>query len=458
MTAITFIGSSIKWIPTLLTDLMSVFEEPLDVRMLDLSEEPARLCCEWGEAASARLGRQDRFTPFTNRTEALQGADAVLITLSTGGLAAMEQDIAIPERYGVYATVGDTAGPGGWSRSIRNIPVFREFSEDFARICPAAFIANYSNPLSALTAVLDRCAPNPVVGLCHAYFETKDVIQAIFQLPTWDPISVAIAGMNHFTWVVDFKIGREDGYRLLRERIGNGSLRDVLPAKSTDEIGFASGHELCIRLYDTYGYLPYPADRHTSEFVSFVLGGEPERYTVRDREGTEYDTTRYCDVRRTAIQHRRDQFQKRWEEFPQWVHGLKEGTVDAPKRSRETGAEMIHAYLHNRPFCDAVNVLNRGQIASLPAGACVETLGVVDGLGVRPLMVDEVPEPLSEIMRPQAVNQKWIVEGMMEGKRNLVMQGLYNDPLCRCMKPEDAAAMGNELIEANRPFLQGVLS
>jgi hypothetical protein len=37
------------------------------------------------------------------------------------------------------------------------------------------------------------------------------------------------------------------------------------------------------------------------------------------------------------------------------------------------------------------------------------------------------------------------------------MQGLYNDPLCRCMKPEDVAAMGRELIQANRPFLRDML-
>ena len=48
-------------------------------------------------------------------------ADAVLITISTGGLDAMAHDLAIPERYGIYATVGDTAGPGGWWTSAATV-------------------------------------------------------------------------------------------------------------------------------------------------------------------------------------------------------------------------------------------------------------------------------------------------------------------------------------------------
>jgi len=32
-----------------------------------------------------------------------------------------------------------------------------------------------------------------------------------------------------------------------------------------------------------------------------------------------------------------------------------------------------------------VNCLNTGQIPGLPLGCCVETLGTVDGLGVRPV-------------------------------------------------------------------------
>ena len=36
----------------------------------------------------------------------------------------MRPDVELPERYGIYQAVGDTVGPGGWSRTLRNVPVF----------------------------------------------------------------------------------------------------------------------------------------------------------------------------------------------------------------------------------------------------------------------------------------------------------------------------------------------
>ena len=451
MTNIVVLGASTSWVPRLVTDLLVAFDERLEIRLVDINPSNAELCAEWGEAANKYWGRRDRYVATTDRQQALSGADAVMITISTGGLDAMEHDIAIPERYGIYTPVGDTTGPGGWLRSIRNISVFRQFAQDFARICPRALVANYTNPMASLTATLQRCCPNPVVGLCHAFFETKDVIQHLFGLADWSQISLSIAGMNHFTWVVDFNIGREDGYTLLREKVGDGSLRDLLPEASADEINIYSRHKFCVELYDAFGYLPYPADRHTCEFVSTVLCGSPERVSQdvgTDAEKARADIIRYCDIRRTPVAERRAGMSQRDRNMQSWIKGTKE----MPSPSRETGAKMIRAYLTNQPIVDAVNTLNVGQIPGLPLGACVETLGVVDGLGAQPLMVDGVPEHLLEVMRPQAVCQKWITQGTLEGDRELLLQALYRDPQCAHLKYHEVRQMADELFEANRPY------
>jgi len=457
MATICIIGSSTGWTPTLATDLMSVFDEDLEIRLVDINPDASAVCAEWGNQARRHFGRRHQFRACADRREALKGADAVIVTISTGGLDAMDNDIAIPEKYGIYATVGDTAGPGGWSRALRNIPVFREFADDFQTLCPKAIIANYTNPMAALTATLQLCCGNPVVGLCHAYFETKDVIQKMFGLSDWSQISISIAGMNHFTWVVDFKVGREDGYRLLRERIGGGSIRDLLPRQSKDEINLWTGHDLCAEMYDAFGYLPYPADRHISEFVSYALCGHPERLVMDTNKGP-FDTVRYCTIKRTSIEHRRKMLAGRSEGLRRWVNEDRdreargEDNPHKPRRSRETGAEMVRACLRNKPFVDAVNSLNLGQIPGLPLGACVETLGVVDGMGVRPVQVAAVPEPLLEVMRPGAVCQKWTVEAALKGDRGLAIHALMRDPQCSHLKPHEVRAMAGELLEANRAW------
>ena len=452
MVSICVLGSSTSWTPGLVTDLVCTFDEPLEIRLMDINPAASKLCAEWGAAANRHHGRKDKYVCFGDRREALKGADAVIITLSTGGLDAMENDLLIPEKYGIYGTVGDTPGPSGWSRAIRNIPVFMEFARDFQEICPTAFIANYTNPLSALSGALGMCCDNPVVWLCHAYFEMKDVIQKIHGLEDWSKLSVSIAGMNHFTWVVDYTVDKQDGYKLLREKLGDRSLRDVMPKESADEIGIWSGHEFCVELFDAFGYLPYPADRHTCEFVSSVLcgwEGRPERYESCDKKGEAADTVRYCNIRRTSIDSRRKSMPEREEKMRQYISG----EAEMPKKTRETSAEMIAAYVYNKPFVDAVNVLNAGQVPGLPIGACVETLGCIDGLGARPLFVKEVPEHLLEVMRPHAICQKWTTEGVIERDRDKVLQGLYRDPQCAHLKFHEIRQMAEELFEANKKWV-----
>lgn len=453
MYIIGVIGASSLWSPTLITDLMAVFQEPLDIRLIDIDPHALQLCQQWGEAATKHYGRKDKFTTYTNRRKALEGADAVIITISTGGLESMRWDIEIPEKYGIYATVGDTAGPGGWSRAIRNIPVFQQFAQDFDEICPTAFIINYTNPMSALTATLAQSCGNPVVGLCHSYFEMKDVIQHIFNLDDRNELSLQIAGMNHFIWLIDFKVGRKDGYTLLREKIGNRSLRELLPQETIDEKGHATKHNLCAELYGTYGYLPYPGDRHTCEFLSYTLSGYPERHNIVTSDGESYDTIKYCNIKRTSISHRQQRYTRIHENILKKINQFAEQSPQTIPKSSETVAEMLYAYLNNRAMTEVVNTLNVGQIPGLPLGACVETFGIVDGLGVRPTIVNNVPEHLLEVMRPQAVSQKWVTEGAVKRNKSLLLQALYNDPQCKHMNPGEMKLMADELFAANKNYI-----
>lgn len=451
MHTICIIGSSLGWTPKLAVDLMTLFPEPLDIRLIDIDPSAAQMCREWGETAVRHYGRNDRFTAYTDRRKALEGADAVIITISTGGLNAMEQDIAIPEKYGIFATVGDTAGPSGWSRAIRNIPVFQQFAADFEEVCPQAFIVNYTNPMSALTAALEASCGNPVVGLCHSYFDFKDLIRRVFGLNDWRDISLQIAGMNHFTWMTDFKVGRQDGYAALRDKIGAGSLRDVLP--ELDDKGRPFGHELCVELYDAYGYIPYPGDRHTIEFVSYALSGYPERETAADADGHPFEVIKRYRVNRTPVAERKRGAVRARKRLPDLVGRYPQNWPEQMTKSEETGADMVYAFLHNRAMTDVVNVRNVGQIPGLPLGACVETFGMIDGSGVRPVVVDKVPEPLLELMRPQAVNQKRMTEGVIRRDKRAVLEALLNDPQCRQLAPPQIKAMAEELLTANRPYI-----
>ena len=109
--------------------------------------------------------------------------------------------------------------------------------------------------------------------------------------------------------------------------------------------------------------------------------------------------------------------------------------------------------IHNHPFVEVVNVLNAGQVHGLPLESCVETLGRIDGLGARPLLVKDVPEHLLEVMRPQAACQKWTTEGVIERDKDKLLQGLYRDPQCAHLNLHETRKMVEELFEANKKWI-----
>ena len=77
------------------------------------------------------------------------------------------------------------------------------------------------------------------------------------------------------------------------------------------------------------------------------------------------------------------------------------------------------------------NVRNTGLIPNLPAGACVEVPCLVDGAGVQPTWVGELPPQLA------ALNRTFLLEGRLQYVRHAVM-----------LDPNAAASLSREAIWA----------
>ena len=85
------------------------------------------------EAFARQLYEDARYPGIVETAPSLRGAlvgvDFIILTVAIGFLEAMRPDLEIPARYGIQQTVGDTVGPGGWSRALRHIPFMVELAE-----------------------------------------------------------------------------------------------------------------------------------------------------------------------------------------------------------------------------------------------------------------------------------------------------------------------------------------
>jgi len=106
------------------------------------------------------------------------------------------------------------------------------------------------------------------------------------------------------------------------------------------------------------------------------------------------------------------------------------GARDIPTvRSHEYGSHIIEAIETNTPTRINGNVPNRGLIANLPTGCCVEVPCLVDGHGIQPTTIAHYPTQLAALNRTNINVQELIVEASLHGDREAVYHAVMLDPL-----------------------------
>ena len=128
MTKIVIIGGgSYTWGPTFIRDIFGTPElKGATIALHDIAQDRVDLVHALGQKMIQDFNLDFHLEKTLSLEDALQGADFVILTITTGGLESMRPDLEIPAKYGVKQSVGDTTGPGGLARALRNIPVVAE--------------------------------------------------------------------------------------------------------------------------------------------------------------------------------------------------------------------------------------------------------------------------------------------------------------------------------------------
>ena len=428
-------GGSYQWGPKLVLDVaMSGHLRGGKLTLHDTDPEALDDVFRWGERAVGLAGSDLELEKSGRLDEALRGADFVVLSISTGGLEAMAHDLEIPEGYGVVQTVGDTVGPGGIFRALRNIPVVVGIAHEMERLCPDAVLLNLTNPLTALTRAVTKTTSVRTVGLCHELFGTLEVLAEEFEVPE-DRLDVEVAGVNHFIWITRVAAGGRDVTEEARRRVTKGNVRDaVLEKVGDDPDPFVNTWGFRTEMCRLYGHLPAAGDRHLCEFLPSYLEDGDERERL--------------DLRRTTIGDRKKKLVADRELVRRQADGEEEIEI---RRSREEISDVIGAVHTGRRSVNIANIPNDGQVDNLPRGAVVETYAAIDGLGARGVSFGRLPAPIENLVRPHAVNQEMTVEAALKGDKELAARAFVTDPLVS--HQPGARRMFEDLFEAHASLL-----
>lgn len=272
MPKVTFIGAgSMVFATKLVGDILS-FDELNDstIALMDIDEQRLQQTTEIAEAMVANEDLDATVESTTDRIEALDGADYVLNMINVGSTEPFENEIRIPEKYGVEQAIGDTLGPGGIFRGLRTIPTMLDIANDMEELCPDALLLNYTNPMAILCQTMFEATDIETVGLCHSVPHTAEVIADYVGVPT-EELNYWVAGINHVAWVLEAKYDGESVYPDLYE------VYDDPVTYERDTVRF--------EMMKHFGYFPTESSHHMSEYVPYFRTDEE---TIEEMSGTDF--------------------------------------------------------------------------------------------------------------------------------------------------------------------------
>ncbi len=439
MTKIVVIGGgSYTWGPTFLRDIFATSELIGSTIVLqDIAQNRVDLVCSLAQKMIDDFHLDFHLEKTLSLDEAMQGADFVILTITTGRLESMRPDLEIPAKYRIKQSVGDTTGPGGLSRALRNIPVVAEIGRKVMEICPNALFLNYTNPMTVLTRTLAMQGVK-VVGLCHEWIGVRENLAKIFGTVP-ENITAKIAGINHLIWVSDLYVDDKrvfDDLPAITEKILSGGLK----VDQDDTSVFADHAKVKSTLFELYGALPAAGDRHIAEFF-------PHFINESTNWGGQYDLILTSVEDRYAMEAE--------------AKGLIEAALrgDVPLEpfmaevSTEAANKIIRAITCNEKYVGIMNLPNVGQIGNLSCDAVVETYGVIDATGAHAITYGDVPDGVQSILEHHVRQQEMTVEAALNGDKQLALRVLLNDPLSSRLTVPQAKQMLEELLEANKNYL-----
>ncbi|MCZ6538552.1 MAG: alpha-galactosidase [Chloroflexi bacterium] len=399
MAKISLIGAgSVVFARRLLQDIMCVPElSDSTVSLMDTDAERLELMGKFAKKLASDTGTNVEIEVTSDRRAALDGSDYVLTTIRVGD--SFERDIAIPLKYGVDQSVGDTVGPGGVFKALRTAPVLLDICHDIEDVAPDATLLNYTNPMAIACWAIADATDVPTLGLCHSVQHTTADLADYIGAPRHS-VTGLVAGINHLAWFLRFEQDGVDAYPKLFEAMENPEIY------SRDTVRF--------EVLRQFGYFVTESTRHMSEYTPY--------FRTNEQVIDEFN----LDQIRQDLQRRTARVDDHYTQLLEDANSDKKLTAE---RSEEYACRIIEAMETGKPTVINANVPNSGLIDNLLDQSCVEVPVLIDKLGFHPMAVGEIPGQLAALSRSNQAVQQLATQAILDGDREAAFHAVALDPL-----------------------------
>ncbi|PKL12195.1 MAG: alpha-glucosidase/alpha-galactosidase, partial [Spirochaetae bacterium HGW-Spirochaetae-8] len=439
---------------TLMKDLSGEHTLSGAVYLYDIDQEAALANQDLGNRLmDCHNKNQWRFKAEPNLEKALRGSDFVIISILPNDFTEMEVDVHAPEQYGIYQSVGDTAGPGGIVRALRTIPIYQGFARAIGQWAPDAWVLNYTNPMTLCTRTLYQEYPSiKAFGCCHEVFGTQKLLREMLislgkvagDAITRDQIKTNVMGINHFTWIDQATWGTEDLLPLYRDFCEKHA-ETGFPVQCEPNHPFSyfeSKERVKMDLFLRYGLIAAAGDRHLAEFCpplwyldtpdlanSWGFSLTPVAYRIAQRERLKNLSAAYRNGSETMV----------------------------PEASGEEGIRIFKALMGMGDLVTNVNLPNQGQMPDLPFRAVVETNALFGRDSVRPVLTKGLPAAIRALTMIHVQIQEGLLEAALARDLDKAFAVFLNDPQIARINRAQAAQLFKTMTDKTLPAGSGYM-
>lgn len=447
-------GSFSFGLSTLLTLLQSEQLRGSQIVLVDIDQQALDVMSKLAEWLNDAWDAKKIISSYSDRKEALSGAEFVISAIETQPRDALwQKDQALTESFGLRQPYGENGGPGGFAHAARNVNMILDIARDMEALCPDAWFLNFTNPMHRVCYLINHYTRLKVVGLCHQLnmgyamvaksFAAEFGLQgaADFVSTHADPANygpsalmakygqehfkITAAGLNHFTWMLglhDRKTGEDlyPRFRNLWQKL------DPQFEPLTQEV---------FRIFDLF---PIPGDEHLCEYLPWMSNPQTKPWE-------RYDLSLYNYELMSAI---RD-FQ--WEHVSELIQSRK--SLDLFEDPHSEGAvELIESIAYDQPlYWEALNIPNNNYIDGLSSETIVEVPGTVSGKEMIGEKIGPLPKAITNLLQREAASSQLGIDAIVEGDRNLAVQSLLLDPVVNDI--ELAKAILDAILLENKAYL-----
>lgn len=383
----------------------------------------------------------------TDAKDVLPEADFVVLSFADQSAKFRGIDCEVSEKYGIRMCSGDTIGPGGIFRTLREFPKILEYCKEIEKICPDAWVINYINPTAANGIGLRKFAPNlKSFALCDGlhmpHVKKRYATRAgiISEDGEWSEdkdkrFHFRIAGPNHFTWLMNAEYDGKDVVPEIAKQLSRKAAKETDGGDTGSKASF--NETVTYALYKAFGYVP-TCTGHTKEYLRFWqgLGKTPEPVPP-------------LSIWSAATRHERHA--EMWKEVDGFILGATPMSEYMSTHGPDHATDIIETMWGGlgKPFF--INTANNGAVTNMGGDAFLELLCEPTMDGPKPLPVGAAPVGLRGLWQQVLDSHELAVTAAVTGDRDILFRAFLCDPLVSTM--EDAKAIIAELLDLERDVL-----